>query len=167
MHLVGRGPHLALPDLQLNLLTLCPTWQVSPTGKHGAAERRHNRKRALKLPEEKVIVGGGCSLVRPKGRKSRTDEPDLRMRSHFTHNSFLSFACQPLHWFFHVNHHRNANLCLLSCSRTLPTLSLLFQLFYVSSRKPQNKFSDDKGSISTQSQKAPPVLKQSFSKSVK
>ena len=59
---------------QLNLLTLSPACQVSPVRKHGSADRRYNRQRALNLAEEKVILGAAaahCSVGKV-GKAGRT-----------------------------------------------------------------------------------------------
>ena len=76
----ARAP--ALPPPQPT--DIMPTCQVSPVRKHGSAERRHNRKRALQVAEEKVILGAAGWSVGKVGKAGRTDLPDLRIRSHFT-----------------------------------------------------------------------------------
>ena len=115
-------PNLPRDDVQqLNLLTLCPApaCQVSPAGKHGSAERRHNRKRGIKTGRGKGHTR--CSqLVRRKGRKSRTDGPDLRIRSHFTFLQLLSITC----YYFRVIDPRNAEWHLPASKRH----SFLFKL---------------------------------------
>ena len=105
MDLVGRGLchhcHLHCHHHLLNLLTLCPAPHARfllPGNTAVQDVGTIERGAVLKLAEEKVIVGGRgeCSpLVRRKGRKSRTDEPDLRIRSHFTYNSSASLSSNP------------------------------------------------------------------------